>query len=530
VTEREWREASDMRVSFVNLLIVLAVALGLRLWGIGAGIPYAIGVDEPEIIERVVTMMKSGNFNPRFFDYPGLIFYLHLVVAIARFMVGALGGAWTSLDQVSGADFYLWGRVFTALLGVGTVYLIYLAGQRWGARHALLAAGLLAVAPMHVRESHYALTDVPVTFFCTLTFLLSLAAHEKADARAFARAGVAAGLTIGTKYNAGIVLLLPLVAAWMTLEARPSRLRCALAALGAAVGTFLLVAPYTVLDLPGFLNGFAHLVGYYQPRPANAESGWIVYLKHLRLTLGWVASALLAAGLILGIVRAIKGPGRVRWTLLVLFPIVYFATIGGRSLIFGRYLLPLLPYACLLAAIAVVSGVSLLRRFDIPHLPRRVLITALTIAALLQPLIGAVGFARRVAAETTQDVAYRFIQSRIPDGSRIVLEKFGLRLPPRWRTEHVRQLTELRLEDYQRKRVDYLVATSEMFGPAFQSPQQMPAVYTAYRTLFDQSEAVLTVKPEPGRSGPEIRIYRLPRPAPAAPPAPPAATEAAPRR
>ena len=37
----------------------------------------------------------------------------------------------------------------------------------------------MAVMPLHVRESHYVLTDVPVTFFVTLTFLLSLRAHER---------------------------------------------------------------------------------------------------------------------------------------------------------------------------------------------------------------------------------------------------------------------------------------------------------------------------------------------------------------
>ena len=45
----------------------------------------------------------------------------------------------------------------------------------------------------------------------------------------------------------------------MTLEAQPSRFKCLLWLLGGCVGAFLIVAPYTVLDLPGFLNGFAAL-------------------------------------------------------------------------------------------------------------------------------------------------------------------------------------------------------------------------------------------------------------------------------
>ena len=50
------------------------------------------------------------------------------------------------------------------------------------------AAGLLAVLPLHVRYSHYVLTDTLQTFFVTLTFLLSLVAHER-NTRARLRGG-----------------------------------------------------------------------------------------------------------------------------------------------------------------------------------------------------------------------------------------------------------------------------------------------------------------------------------------------------
>ena len=511
-----------MRASTMNLLLVLGVAALLRFWSLGHGIPFSIGVDEPEIVARVVAMMKTGDFNPRFFDYPGFIFYMHLLVAVARFMLGALAGQWTSLDQVGQTDFFLWARGLSALFGTCTVFVLYQAGLRWGARHALLGAGLLAVMPMHVRESHYALTDVPATFFVTLTFLLSLIAHEKATLRAFVWAGVAAGLAIGSKYNAGVVLLLPVITAVMTLEASPSRLRCLLGVLAGACGAFLLVAPYTVADLPGFLNGFAHLVGYYQPRPASAESGWIIYLKHLRLTMAWPASLLLVAGLVLGVVRAVKGPGRLRWTLLVTMPVVYYAMIGGKSLIFGRYLLPLLPFVCLLTAIAVVSGVSLLRRFDIPRLPRRVLIAALTVAAVLPPLLNAIAFDRRISQTGTPEIAWKWIRAHVPSGSRVLIEKYDLRLPEhRYRVEHVVRLTDRTYEDYVRNGHEYMIATSQVFGPAFEAPQRLPELYAKYRTLFDQSQELFIVKPEnPGRPGPELRIYRLKPPPPAAPPAP----------
>ena len=232
--EREWREASDLRASRLALAVVLIAAAVLRFWALGRGIPYAVRVDEPEIVERAFNMMRTGSLNPHFFDYPGPL-HLRPARRVGRPIPGRRDDRRVgSLAQASGGDFYLWGRAVTAAFGVATVLLVFQIGMRWGARHALLAAGLMAVMPLHVRYSHYVLTDTPLTFFVTLTLLLSLAAHERRTLRAFAWAGAAAGLAAATKYNGGLALLMPLLACWMTVAARPSRrLKRALAAVAA---------------------------------------------------------------------------------------------------------------------------------------------------------------------------------------------------------------------------------------------------------------------------------------------------------
>jgi len=511
MAEREWREASDMRSPVIGLALVVLTAGILRFWALGAGIPYAVGVDEPDIMTRVVAMLKTGDFNPHFFDYPGFYFYAQLVVACGRFLQGALAGAWRSLDQVGPADFYLWARGLTALLGTLTVLVVHRIGLRWGTRHALLAAGLMAVMPMHVRESHYVLTDVPMTFFVTLAFLLSLGAHEKATMSAFAWAGAAAGLAAATKYNGALAIALPLVAASMTLAA-PSRLLCALAASGGALGAYLVAAPYSLLDLPAFLNAFARLASAYRPRGPAPEPGWLVYLKHLRLGLGWPALLLACGGLGLGLVRAARGPGHVRWTLLVAFPIVWFYVLATKSLIFGRYLLPMLPFVCILAAIAVISGVSLLRRFAIPRVARTALIVALTGAAVLPPAVTSIRFDRTIGRQPTQALAYGWIARHVPSGSRIVIEKFDIRLPEeRYRTEHVRQLIERRHEEYVAAGADYLIASSQVYGPALEAPHREPERYAAYRRLFEESHEVARFSPDEDHPGPELRIFKVRR-------------------
>src|SRR5687767_3678823 len=119
--DREWREASDMQRAGVMMAVIVGIGGVLRFWGLHAGIPYGIGVDEPEIMNRAIGMMRSGDFNPRFYDYPGFYIYVQAVVATLRFLVGTMRGEWFSLAEVQPEQFYLWGRMVTAALGTATV-------------------------------------------------------------------------------------------------------------------------------------------------------------------------------------------------------------------------------------------------------------------------------------------------------------------------------------------------------------------------------------------------------------------------
>ena len=509
LTDREWREATDLRPSTLGLVLVLLAAALLRFWALGQGIPFAIGVDEPEIMDRAVVMMKSGDYNPRFFDYPSFYIYLQMGVAVVRYVIGAMSAQWTSLAQVRTADFYLWGRALTAIFGVATVWLIFQAGLRWGARHALLAAALLAVMPMHVRESHYVLTDVPLTFFVTAAFLLSLRANEHGTAGAFAWAGAAAGLAAATKYNGVFSLIFPLLACWMTAPVRPSRAIAAAAAVGTFVVTYLIGAPYTLLDLPAFLNGFGHLSSLYHSNPALPESAYVIYMKHLRINFGWPALVLAVAGMIMGLIRIARGPGRVRWALAVTFCLVYFWFISRQNIVFGRYLLPIVPLVALLIAAAVVSGVSLLRRYEIPRMARSVLIIGLTVAALLPPSVQAINWDRDAAKVSTVSLAYDWFVAHVPPGSKVTVETRNLLLPAQYRSENVAQLRAKSYDEYVADGVDYLIASSQSYGPYLTSPASFAREYAEYGRIFAQSREVAHFAPSNEHPGPELRILKV---------------------
>ena len=119
--------------AILGLTVVLLYASALRFCSLGEGIEYRLGADEPAVMDHVVRMMKTGDLHPPFFDYPGLAFSPYLPVTCLRFLKGATVGEWDSLAAAGASDFYLWARGLTAVLGVGTVFLTYRIGLRWGA-------------------------------------------------------------------------------------------------------------------------------------------------------------------------------------------------------------------------------------------------------------------------------------------------------------------------------------------------------------------------------------------------------------
>src|SRR5207253_2253563 len=147
VHEREWREASDMRASLVRVGVVVAAGALLRFWNLRQA---PVTDVEMQVIEPVLQLMRTGSYRPIALTQPTLPVYLQTAVAVVHFLWGAIAGVWRSVADFGAPQLIGWGRGCSALLGTAVVFIVYQIGMRFGARHALLAAGLMAVAPTHV--------------------------------------------------------------------------------------------------------------------------------------------------------------------------------------------------------------------------------------------------------------------------------------------------------------------------------------------------------------------------------------------
>src|SRR6185436_8367662 len=178
----------------------------------------------------------------------------------------------------------------------------------------------------------------------------------------YALAGLALGVACATKYTAGI-LVLTIVAAALATPTPGPRFRGLVLAGALALAGFVVANPYSVLDLSAFREGLSHQSEASGDGGGklglSTESGIVYYLGTATWGLGWLP-ALAALGGAIGLTL------RDRRLALVLIPapLVFLAFMGTQDRFFARWLLPVYPLLCLLAAWAGVAvAVALARRF-----------------------------------------------------------------------------------------------------------------------------------------------------------------------
>jgi 4-amino-4-deoxy-L-arabinose transferase-like glycosyltransferase len=491
---------SPRRVAGLSILaLILAVAAAARLWFLHAGIPHAVGIDEPQVVDRALRILRTGDWNPHIFDYPTLVIYVHAVVDILRFLWGALDGEWGSLDAYPIAAAYEAGRFVAAMIGVATVWLTYRLGTELASpRIALLAAAQLAVRPLHVRESHFILTDVPMTALTTLAVWLSVRAARLGTVRAYGWAGAACGLAAAAKYNGGVVLIAA-VSAWLLQErASADRLRKLGMIIGGAVAGFLAGSPYTILDLPHFLDGFAAQFARFAVPGHLPEPAWILYVKHLSPVGGRWTVPLASAGILVLLWRS---GARARWAPVILFTLAYFYMLSTHAHVFGRYALPLIPMVCLLVAVAVHEIVRLLTRFIPMGRPsiERVLTAAAVILVVYGPAAESVRWLDLQKRSDTRALATDWLKTNAARGTRVAVENNGPTYldTAGFKVVATEMLVDHDLEWY-RQRADYLIISA--------------ADHARYGGYLGAGPTVYQITPTLQRWGPPIQIVRLTAP------------------
>ena len=434
------------------LFVILVVGGIARYWGINFGLPHTECRPDETIIVSHALGFFSGDFNPHYFNYPTFYMYIIFCSYVFYFLLGKISGRYSSTSDIleeyvkDPTNFYLIDRFISAFLGTLTIIIVYKITQKlFDRKTAIISSLFLSLAYLHVRDSHFGVTDVPMTFMIMLSILMILKIYQEKTVKNYAICGLLAGLATSTKYNAMLVLItMGIVHFVNTLEEKSKNrigsseidelravnlarvtqygvgavgiifiivgivltpelvenlssdgridsplliqdfkrvifsIGCCLTLLSGLLAilptrgklflsefidkrisffavlfifAFLLGTPFALLDFKDFLGGFFYEVGHLnRGHGLNLGIGWWYHLRFtLPLGLGWsLFFAFLAGSLIL-----VKSDTR-KTVVLLSFPLTYYLVVGKGYTVFLRYMIPMIPFACIAAAVFVI--------------------------------------------------------------------------------------------------------------------------------------------------------------------------------
>ncbi len=266
--------------------IPVTLAICLRALTLTPSLPYIAYMDEGHVLHPVMQLVRSGSWDPDWYGYPPLTFYL--IASAARGvdlvqrvvgMDGSLAQKLPSSDEIftpSGrlydiigpSDLIVTGRLVMLLLGIGTVLASGLLGRTvFGPRTGWVAALLVACCPAFVSRGSFVMVDTAATFFATLAlyFVARVLRRDQNAGNGWVPpsyilalgAGLATALATASKYSA--IVLVP-VALAAVLGAAPTVARAMRSS--AALGAGLLAG--LALGAPTFALRFHETVGALQ--------------------------------------------------------------------------------------------------------------------------------------------------------------------------------------------------------------------------------------------------------------------------
>ena len=413
----------------LGIAVLVAAALALRTSALGFGLPAVYNPDEIAIMSRALAFAK-GDLNPHNFLYPTFFFYALFAWIGGYFVLARITGNVASLSAfqerffIDPSGIYLAGRALGAVSGALCTGVTAVIGRTLFDRPTgLVAAALLAVAPLAVIDSHYVKHDVAATLAIMLAmWRLSRCWPEGGAATRvptfdLVLASMACGVAWSIHYYC-VFLAVPL--ALTALDAtRTDRwpvtaktmARCFLTALG----VFFMLSPFLLAE-PA--TAWRDIVANRQIVVDRATDHGLFanFVRYITLLLDGLTLPVVALGAI-GAVKLVATDRR-RALLLFSFPAPFLLFISN-TVPASRYLNPVAPFVVLLAAMAIRDIAAALA-------PRRqvwvmAVLTLLAGRAALANSLNAIAF---FAQDDTRTLATRLIHGRAPDGATVLIQPY----------------------------------------------------------------------------------------------------------
>ncbi len=440
------------------LLAIFLLALALRLYDINWDQGYHLQPDEREITLVTLTLhlpitpqdwanllTPQSTLNPKFFAYGSLPIYL-------LFLLGQILNL-ASYDRIA-----ILGRVLSALADSGTVLLVFWLGKKLINRSVgIIGALFYTFSVLPIQLSHFYAVDTLLTFFITLTLILSICYYEKPSFKKAIILGLFLGAALTTKISS-LVLLAPVLLSlgidfcliflktlhqprfWIphiTKTARKVILEGFLI-IGTAAATFVIFEPYALIDNLNFYQQNLEQAAMTKDPfvfPYTLQYVGIPhYIYEIKNIFLWGLGPILALICFIGVLyvtfivikRTIDHPtphqtNISKFFLLLVFFWIYLGIVGSFAIGFIRYMLPVYPLLCFFGAIFLWQIIKIIKF--------KLLQNVCYILCFILILIWPLSFMHIYSKDNTRVLATKWIIKNIPIGGKIAVEHWDDTLP-----------------------------------------------------------------------------------------------------
>ncbi len=495
------------------------IAVALRLWGIDFGLPYAYHSDEPAIVNQAVRFFRTGDLNPGWFHYP--TFYTYLVAAIyfGCYTMGLWGGEFAYPSEMPAPGWLVMGgglpevpeqfliaRLITASLGVLTVGLsYYVASCIWDQKSGVMAALFVALSSLHVTNSQFATTDVPMAFMVMLSLTFCVQLVRTGNWHNYLLAGLAAGLAVSTKYNAAPVCVSLVVA--HSLRSYPDLIDWRLIlGIGAALVGFAAGTPFAFVEFDTFWSDITFELEHYAVGHAGNE-GKDTWWWILRVLV--IGEALLLPLGVLGIfISSIKR--RSESLPLSVFFLLYYGLMARQIVRFSRNLVVLIPVLAVLSAGFIRFVLRRAHAFKSANFIR-VGVAVVIAGSLMFPFTKVIKRDFLLSQKDVRTIAAEWITSHISPEVRIAGESYTPSLSPEvYDIKYFNRAIEHEPTWYEKQGFDYLMLSSGMYERFYLQAEKYSHEVIEYNRFFNNFEKVIKFSgPMMGSPQGEIVILRV---------------------
>lgn len=376
-----------LKAKFTPIILLIIVLLFYFYTGM-KGIDFGTHWDEYLIMGSIQKSAETGVWLPGWYNYPSVSYDLGMSTSLAyAFLKGNFDQA--SIGQfikrlVDNSALFLRVRVvFLAITLLGVVWVFLLVyhwhRSRW---EAFIAAGLLASSWELAYHARWVAPDAILMQFAALTMLCVVQAWQSEKRQYFwlILAAISAGLSLGSKYPGGLLILPVLLTLFLMRKIRPDKyelylqksvsvsfllrlrvhfrshlLKCIFLIVIFA-GAFLLTTPGMVLQPTRFQGD----LGYEMQHYSQGHRGFTVteisehsplvltYLALVAFSPYWPAALFVFILALVGIYVLIRD-NKYQALVFLTFPMLYFLYFSLQRVMFVRNYLVLFPFMAVLA-------------------------------------------------------------------------------------------------------------------------------------------------------------------------------------